>query len=128
MTLLWIFFKKGITLEDIQSTRFLGQTSTVSICMSKEYVKHINDQLSWRIKATFSFEVRDLWLHSCRGNCMTIGHAVAYFARAACAFNAGVKCQHCRDRWQQGGFYQRPMISAPCAIALLTLGNNRILT
>ena len=28
---------------------------------------------------------------------MAIGRAVVYYARAAHAFSAGIKCQHCRD-------------------------------
>ena len=34
-------------------------------------------------------------MHPCLGNCVAIGHAVVYHARAAHAFRAGIKCRHC---------------------------------
>ena len=37
-------------------------------------------------------------MHICPGNWMAIGHAVVYYARAAHAFNAGIKWQHCRSQ------------------------------
>ena len=38
--------------------------------------------------------VAGLSIHPFPGNWVTTGHAVVYFARAAHAFNAGIKCQY----------------------------------
>ena len=51
--------------------------------------------MTLRIKAKLSFEVRDQWLHLSSGNWVAIGCAVMYYARAAEALSAGIKCQHC---------------------------------
>ena len=34
-------------------------------------------------------------MHQCPENWVAIGHAVAYYARAAHAFSAGIKCSYC---------------------------------
>ena len=36
-----------------------------------------------------------LSIHPCQGNWVATGHTVVYFARAAQAFSAGIKCRHC---------------------------------
>ena len=33
-------------------------------------------------------------MHPCPGNCMPTGRVVIYYARAAHAFSAGIKCRH----------------------------------
>ena len=35
-------------------------------------------------------------MHPCTGDRVAIGRAVVYYARAAHAFSAGIKCRHCR--------------------------------
>ena len=34
-------------------------------------------------------------MHQCPGKWVAIGRAVVYYARAAHAFSAGIKCRHC---------------------------------
>ena len=63
--------------------------------MTKQYAKPTNDPRSLRTNGTFSFGVRDQWLHLSSENWEAIGCAVVYYARAAHAFSEGTTCQHC---------------------------------
>ena len=58
---------------------------------SPEKVKHTNGPRIWRIKTSFSFDVRDMWSHPWPGNLVAIGRAVVHYARAAHAFSAGIQ-------------------------------------
>ena len=44
-------------------------------------------------------------MHPCPENWVAIGHAVAYFAQAAHAFSAGIKCRHCSPSLANTLFY-----------------------
>ena len=63
----------------------------------EQHVKEINqshnDPRCLRIKATFSCEVIHASIPRELGG--NPGHVVVYFARAAHAFSAGIKCLHC---------------------------------
>ena len=57
--------------------------------------KYINDPRSLQFIYMFSCVVRNGQMHPCPENCVAIGRAVVYYALAAHAFSAGIKCRHC---------------------------------
>ena len=58
----------------------------------------------------------------CQGNWVASGHIVVYYAWAAHAFSAGVKCQHCTHPFSLKGKIEQP---SECAVTSCTcIGSN----
>ena len=55
----------------------------------------MNDPHSLRIKDPFNCEFWKVWSHPYPGNRVAIGLTVVYYAQAAHAFSAEIKCRHC---------------------------------
>ena len=66
--------------------------------------KHKPSKSTTREKATFTYEVWDVWSHPCPWNWVAIGHAVTEYVRAAHALGAGIKRHHCSS-WIGQIFY-----------------------
>ena len=67
--------------------------------MSTNKPSTLMTHVAWETKL---YSVARSSMHSCLGNCVAIGRAVVYYARAAHAFSAGIKCRHCKcsHTWQ----------------------------
>ena len=56
--------------------------------------KRISQAHQWLVSKKLRSVVRSS-IHPCPGNWVAVGRAVEYISRAALAFSAGIKCQHC---------------------------------
>ena len=92
---------------------FYACTSRTDICQCLVVQKnmdniskneHINDPCILRSKVPVK-------LHPCQGNWAAIVRAIGYYARAAHAFSAGIKCRYCM--YQSQLFAKLTILSEP---------------